>query len=640
MKVILRKNLPNLQRKNGRMKAEQLAIVPFQGVEFKLLECIIMDLTEGETASGDSKILKHPDIDLSDILSACQMRDHQKLLGLTSELSIQRILLKWADQPEKVFGLYQVHSLLKKFPFTGKLAKQKAKDTFRSYERHCQLYNTDNYKGIVSLNSKHPDYLGIIEELRADISRLLGDAPDVRAVLDSAQHGPGSALGFEQMGDKVTSYFKWAHLPYTVSDLARPYAREAIETNPQWFGALVDRYRSTKGLSQRCILNMDMFWDWVFEVRNYCRFATVPKNADTDRAIAIEPTLNVFLQLGVDRIIRRRLRRIWQIDLNSQLKNQYLAFKSSSTNEDATVDLRGASDTVALIACYLLLPLEWFNLLFDLRSPNVKIDNEIVPLHKMSAMGNGFTFALETVIFTALARLAMRRSKTVGNLSVFGDDVIIPRQAVPTFYDLLDKFGFMVNKEKSFTDGPFRESCGVDCLNGLNVRPFFLKEKVATVQHLWFIHNSLLELEKRLPWFWEVKFDRAKSLVLRMIPKDLRFIKGPPSETKDCYLFVDGLGYDRNGLLKHPAVVSRAVNYSNRAPDDFFFRKLMVQPEADHRASTQELLRWGSISRLLGRAYPQLSLHSGSGSAFDITMRDNVRYYLTNLRKWKTNSVN
>jgi len=74
-------------------------------------------------------------------------------------------------------------------------------------------------------------------------------------------------------------------------------------------------------------------------------------------------------------------------------------------------------------------------------------------------MGNGFTFPLETLIFWALTRAVCGSTATV---SAYGDDIICPSDRAEDVIAVLTEVGFSVNLEKSFWNGPFRESCGSD----------------------------------------------------------------------------------------------------------------------------------------------------------------------------------
>lgn len=97
------------------------------------------------------------------------------------------------------------------------------------------------------------------------------------------------------------------------------------------------------------------------------RLTTVPKNAKTDRTIAIEPEGNMLIQKATARLIRKALKKV-DIDLDSQLLNQELARYGSFTGCLATLDLEAASDTLSVAIIRELLPPDWFNLLDRIRS--------------------------------------------------------------------------------------------------------------------------------------------------------------------------------------------------------------------------------------------------------------------------------
>jgi hypothetical protein len=152
-----------------------------------------------------------------------------------------------------------------------------------------------------------------------------------------------------------------------------------------------------------------------------------------------------------------------------------------------------ASDTLAIELVRDLLPPDWFDILWALRSPNGNFDGTIRPWAKFSSMGNGYTFELETIIFLALAKSVCEvKGIKHSQVSVFGDDIILPTDAFAAFSDVLRYSGFCINKEKSFTRGHFRESCGGDYFQGRDVRPFYLKRQIRSVRDLIFLRNSLL----------------------------------------------------------------------------------------------------------------------------------------------------
>lgn len=212
----------------------------------------------------------------------------------------------------------------------------------------------------------------------------------------------------------------------------------------------------------------------------------VPKNAKTFRSIATEPVLNGLVQMAIGDLMVERLARVG-VDLKDQGLNQELARTGSLTGDLATLDLSSASDTVSRELVGSLLPLDWFTLLNRARSGHMwdRSKGDRIHLQKFSSMGNGFTFPLESLIFWALCRVVCDESDTV---SVYGDDLIIPTAKYADVVETLQYAGFVVNKQKSYSTGPFRESCGADWYLGTQIRPFYQKEGVSP-RSLFVLHN-------------------------------------------------------------------------------------------------------------------------------------------------------
>ena len=132
----------------------------------------------------------------------------------------------------------------------------------------------------------------------------------------------------------------------------------------------------------------------------------VPKTTSIARTICTEPTLNMWFQLGVGRILERRLRSFFGIDLaNQQDRNRALARAGSMMGRLDTLDLESASDSIANKVVEYLLPRSMLLWLRYFRSPATRLPNkEVVPLEMISSMGNGYTFPLQTLIFAAIVR--------------------------------------------------------------------------------------------------------------------------------------------------------------------------------------------------------------------------------------------
>lgn len=219
------------------------------------------------------------------------------------------------------------------------------------------------------------------------------------------------------------------------------------------------------------------------------RLTTVPKNEETERTIAIEPSGNMCLQLAAGLYLEGALRHIGLDIRNQQPKNKAMAKRGSETGEIATLDLKSASDMISIDLVRALMPSEWFDLLMKLRSPTITVPGDgksgsvdmQVELHMISTMGNGFTFPLMTLILVALIYgfRCIRGGPNLyidwTNTCVFGDDIIIPTYEYDGFVEVLTRAGLVVNRDKSYSRGSFRESCGGDYTSGVDITPFYVK---------------------------------------------------------------------------------------------------------------------------------------------------------------------
>lgn len=293
-----------------------------------------------------------------------------------------------------------------------------------------------------------------LERVKRFIADVLGDLP--KEVI--GRHGPGATYG--DRGERTTIPDKMSSRP-TATRAARYFL-------PFWEGTSWCRelMRDAPNRSDP-------------EVVKGNRFTTVPKDALKVRGIAIEPSLNVFFQLGIGGVIRRRLGKVG-IDLdNGQSHHRQVARDASKTGALCTIDLSSASDTVSKKLVQYLLPAHWYECLTTLRSPFTTVSGKDVYLEKFSSMGNGFTFELETLVFLGLAVIATQRSgirPDIGrNILVYGDDIIVPSEASRGLLALLRYCGFRPNPDKTYVTGVFRESCGGDFYNGVAVRPHYVK---------------------------------------------------------------------------------------------------------------------------------------------------------------------
>lgn len=234
----------------------------------------------------------------------------------------------------------------------------------------------------------------------------------------------------------------------------------------------------------------------------------VEKNYRTKRTILIEPDGNMLLQKGIGNIIRRLLRRVG-INLNSQRYNQILAYAGSISGSVGTVDVEAASDSVTLALLRLVLPWRWYELIYELRSPCFNDNGTWHTMRKVSSMGNGFTFELESAVFYAIAKATIGETNPVDTrIAVFGDDIIIASESCARLSETLSLCGFKVNTEKSFWEGSFRESCGKHYYSGADVTPVYVKENLDCLSSRFRLYNQLRT------WAGGVHFDPRYSQIL------------------------------------------------------------------------------------------------------------------------------
>jgi hypothetical protein len=268
--------------------------------------------------------------------------------------------------------------------------------------------------------------------------------------------GPGSSIGSEG-GDLYTKLFD-SQLTYTDPLVLKHYEYYSKRL-PSW--RMAELLRSAARGDARRVQGS--------------RLSFVPKSTTISRCICVEPVLNMWYQLGVGSVLTERLRSFFGIDLSNQPdRNRDLARRGSVWGDLATVDLESASDSISIKLCRDVLPKHVFDLLWRIRSPMYEYDGSFHRFEMISTMGNGFTFPLQTILFAAMVsavyEVSGSRAFSDGSCGVFGDDIILHAWAYPRLKRLLDLCGFVVNQQKTFTEGPFRESCGKDYYDGNLVR--------------------------------------------------------------------------------------------------------------------------------------------------------------------------
>jgi hypothetical protein len=225
------------------------------------------------------------------------------------------------------------------------------------------------------------------------------------------------------------------------------------------------------------------------------RLIAVPKTQATPRLIAAEPTVMQYIQQAIATALVPALESNSIagsfLGFTDQTVNQVMAQRGSKDGSLATLDLSDASDRVAnWLVEELFEDYPYFlEGIQAARSTTCQLPNgEVIPLQKFASMGSALTFPIEAIVFATVSLMgclgtscpsplkpAIRR--LCGSVRVYGDDIIVPVDKAEEVTELLETFGFKVNRRKSFWTGPFRESCGKEYFYGADVSVVRAREK-------------------------------------------------------------------------------------------------------------------------------------------------------------------
>lgn len=433
-------------------------------------------------------------------------KEHDQLLALD-------ISPDWYDNKYKFRTDYIATLFLSKATFlkTSFDKKKRALAKFLEFEEVCRKTNI-RFNHPMSDPKQKGTTAWLLSATKRKISMILGSySPD--EFVDESNWGPGISTLLK--GSSVSDYNKFHD--------ERGITRDLYALISPWFSVAYPGWWNWLTQGQQEFGPVDN--PFTFQIGN--KIVTVPKNSKTDRVIAVEPGLNLWFQKGIGAMIRRRLSR-FGVATNDQAVNQRLALEGSLLRELATVDFSSASDSISRELVRELIPHDWFLLLDACRSKvGTMSDGTVIRWEKFSSMGNGFTFELETLIFYAAALAVREYNGSVGTVSAYGDDVVLPARDFDLFLEFSDYLGFRVNSEKSFysTNCHFRESCGSHYFAGVDCKPIFLKERLSYVESFYRLANSVRSLAhryRRLGGCGGEFHDCWQRLVL-WVPEPLRF---------------------------------------------------------------------------------------------------------------------
>jgi len=282
-----------------------------------------------------------------------------------------------------------------------------------------------------------------------------------------SRHGPGAVADLRG-GEYKYSFPNWS--PKLEAQF--PYASTAFSSYEHWVS---------------CVSHEQDSHDLAIDHEPPAKLIAVPKSYSAPRLIASEPTSHQWCQQSVLDFLVSRVQSTFIrefISFDDQSKNGQLALEASKSGALATIDLSSASDRLScwvverafraspsLLDCFYAVRTRWIRQDIDRKSPNFS------RLRKFSTMGSALTFPVQSLVFLMIAcgvTLNKRNQratftsikKLIGEVRVFGDDIIVPTDVSADVTAELDRLGFKVNHTKTFLTGKFRESCGVEAFQG------------------------------------------------------------------------------------------------------------------------------------------------------------------------------
>lgn len=317
----------------------------------------------------------------------------------------------------------------------------------------------------------------------------------------SHKHGPGAVSVAPERKDKY-AFQNWCYR----LDSAFPMSDHAFPAYKHWAAHFRDLRRV------------------VTSEERSSRMCAVPKTFEKPRLIAAEPVEHMWCQQFMRDCMYSTIEESWLgrfIPIRDQNFSRQTCLKASETGRLATMDLSEASDRVSceFVGNFFRAAPRFLNCLRASRTLTCYISKALsgaeadatVALRKYATMGNATTFPVESLGFLAVAIAAVltqRRLRVtaknidslVGDVAVYGDDLIVPVESAEFLMLALEVLDFKVNHNKTFTQGNFRESCGMEAFNGQEVTTVMLalpphgdKPNLETVDAAVDVSNNLYE---------------------------------------------------------------------------------------------------------------------------------------------------
>lgn len=322
--------------------------------------------------------------------------------------------------------------------------------------------STENF---IAVDNSLPDDIDfsrhkVLVLARAICRRIFRNIPDPSTALPG--HGPGSVAW--STGDAILDKRRLRVSYTTLERYFRPIPFFAslrdVSENP-W--RLLSRWQTEYGLS---------------------RLAFVEKNSSGPRLIGLEPAEYMWCQQALKKLMYSHIERAsiakGRINFTDQSVNRSLALDWRRYD---TLDMTEASDRNSLaLVKFIFGGINLLPWLLACRTPGVVLPNGKVHMYKKFApMGSAVCFPVEAVVFYCLAVATLIDAGypfllAHRNTFVYGDDLIVPHGYFDALVRNFEAVGLKFSDAKCCVSGKFRESCGVDAYDGVDVTPIRLRK--------------------------------------------------------------------------------------------------------------------------------------------------------------------
>lgn len=383
---------------------------------------------------------------------------------------------------------------------------------------------TDRDLGSLPILSSEDDLRAFEEVSRIVISSVFGEEVDEESLLP--HHGPGSTA------EKIRNNGKYCWWNFC------------------WYDQLDGYFDQTMLFSSEVRYHTECAEMAISELESTVRVISVPKTLKAPRIIAMEPVVMQMAQQSLKDYMVERIERLpltsGHVNFTDQRINQRHALVSSVTRRAATLDMSDASDRIHKELVWRMFSVNprLRDLIFSCRSPYADVDGKRIMLNKFASMGSALCFPVMSLYFYVLLIKAWHDKRALQptintirraarGIYVYGDDIVIPVDEVDSSVSTLTKFGNVVGLGKSFWQGSFRESCGVDAYAGKDITPVYQRQ---LFPEKWRDASRIISAVMTANLFWEKGFCRT-ALVLKKHVEDV--VGSLPQLRKDA----EGLGW-------------------------------------------------------------------------------------------------